>query len=478
MKGYKAYFDRQELSPQAHAGLLALERAKAHRKPRGSIFRRYGALAACCALIISLGIYGAGRLIPEPDGPVTPPDGAEDNILPGPEGNSGFTVGGDNNEHEMLFMIPAISYPLIEQENMTSPDFRHLPNNGCSFSVELNREDIVALLWGGYERMEEARGENEDIDLPWPLMWEGFTIFGKALYDNEGHLEQVNLWGESDSEQFDIQLAPGALPLTCIAIEGEETSTFNGVDIKGRSYHYDFDGSGVEDHRYESTFIAHDVGVRAQFTVKGEAAASDEAALDQCTLRSNLFIRWACIDPGLSLTHIEVCEDIPEWREEEFDSLDKALEETAFAPYLPAKAPVSGEFHGDLNYHEGARNILSVTWTRNYDNVTVSVSLPESNSDAPTPVDINVPESYDTRLYEIPWCDSVPEEYQLDFYSVTFRAQDMSLEAVEARQTGHDTGGVSFHFKVLHENGVLVSYSCDGMTAREVWQLVEPTLDN
>ncbi len=50
----------------------------------------------------------------------------------------------------------------------------------------------------------------------------------------------------------------------------------------------------------------------------------------------------------------------------------------------------------------------------------------------------------DGGLYEIPWCDSVPEEYVLGFYSVTCRARDMSLETVRARQAGKDTGGSSF----------------------------------
>ena len=121
--------------------------------------------------------------------------------------------------------------------------------------------------------------------------------------------------------------------------------------------------------------------------------------------------------------------------------------------------------------------MLFVRWSRGYDNVEAEVNFPEGNSTSHyEPVDINVPESYDARLYDIPWCDSVPEEYRMDFYSVTFRAEDMSLEAVMAREVPHDTGGSSFHFSVLHPNGVLVSYSCDGMTARQVWELVEGTL--
>ena len=94
-------------------------------------------------------------------------------------------------------------------------------------------------------------------------------------------------------------------------------------------------------------------------------------------------------------------------------------------------------------------------------------------------IDVSRPETYDTRLYEIPWCDSVPEEYISYFLSTpVFRAEDMSLAVVEARAVPHDTGGERFEFDVLHESGAVVRYSCDGMTARQVWELVEATLQS
>ena len=62
------------------------------------------------------------------------------------------------------------------------------------------------------------------------------------------------------------------------------------------------------------------------------------------------------------------------------------------------------------------------------------------------------------------------------FYKPAFRAKDMSFEVVQARMHGHDTGGEICHFYVIHENGVVVGYDCSGVTAQEVWDLVEPTL--
>lgn len=52
----------------------------------------------------------------------------------------------------------------------------------------------------------------------------------------------------------------------------------------------------------------------------------------------------------------------------------------------------------------------------------------------------------------------------------------MSLELVEARGREHDTGGMTYSFEVLHPDGTVVSYRCDALSARQVWELVEETL--
>ena len=52
----------------------------------------------------------------------------------------------------------------------------------------------------------------------------------------------------------------------------------------------------------------------------------------------------------------------------------------------------------------------------------------------------------------------------------------MSLEVIQARAVEKDTGGLSYHFQVLHPDHTLVTYDCDGLSAQQVWQLVSPTL--
>ena len=86
------------------------------------------------------------------------------------------------------------------------------------------------------------------------------------------------------------------------------------------------------------------------------------------------------------------------------------------------------------------------------------------------------PETYDLSLYPIPWCDSVPEKYRDTVDRPAFKAEDMSLAIVEARGREHDTGGMTYSFDVLHPDGTVVSYRCDGLTAAQVWAMVEETL--
>lgn len=180
-------------------------------------------------------------------------------------------------------------------------------------------------------------------------------------------------------------------------------------------------------------------------------------------------------DGGLYLEELLTSEDIPEWREAEFTNLAQARQEAEFAPYLPAE-DISGygEFYGRLSYQEGRENLLFVRWSRGYDDVEIDVYLDgKQHYDL---VDISNPASYDRRLYEIPLADTVPEEYRESVWMPTFRAEDMSLEIVQTRGRGKDTGGMSYQFGILHDDGTLVEYSCDGLTARQVWVMVEATL--
>lgn len=491
MKYYHSYMDRQEIPPELHEKLMNLDGPrKAPRHTRA----RYAALAACAVLVLGLGVWkglGAAKPLPAPNSDSRQPAGCThppaETDAADRGGLRGFVVHSPAEGDKLMFpMVPAIAYqdtgslPEIAASRAFAPG---------TFMVDLEFGDIQAIFWGPEGKPDSGHPKQEQGDLPWMLFWDGYTIRGTAWYDGQGNLSELTLYGEKDRAGFTLELRLGAMPFSCLVEPdcGDAVSEFNGVEVTGWSVVYDRDGDGRTDYICGSEFMTeNNIGVRfknANSPMQAEYGGDKDMELDGSRTFNSLFVRQA-LTGGLYLDHLMTNANIPAWRDETFDTLEQARREADFAPYLPTAEPEGysactgdKDFFARLSYQEGQQNMLFVRWSQGYDNVEVDVQFPEGDwSGACETVDISLPESYDTRLYGIPWYESVPEKYRAGFYDVTFRAEDMSLAAVEAREAPRDTGGVGFHFNVLHPNGVVVSYSCDGMTAQQVWEMVEGTL--
>ena len=257
-------------------------------------------------------------------------------------------------------------------------------------------------------------------------------------------------------------MSPDSIPSDCIVHDWEAVTEVssglkNGV-IKVSAYREEDENRTL----YHSAYERNGMWIRTVF-----------CSFENDPTLSNIFISMCAVNAGGLMTNT----NIPDWASAKLTSFTEALEYSEFAPYLPEREPVRGwEFEGSYSYQEGVKNGLSLFWSKGYDNINIRVALPEGKAESPSVVDINNTASYDTRLYEIPWCDSVPEEHRLDIYSPTFRAEDMSLEAVKARSVPHDTGGCSYNFKVFHGDGTLVSYSFDGVSAEDIWAAISPSV--
>lgn len=489
MEYYKKYMDRQEISPSAHEKLLNLEVPRRRSRP----WITYGALAACAALVLGAGLW---RLSPAPE-PLPSgsqlasdsPSVSED--VPPSSGTvymggweSGFVVNGPVEGGKLMFpMIPAIDYQDITSESDAAASRAFAPG---SFTVDLSKEDIQTIFWGPEGKPRADHPKAEQGDLPWTLFWEGYFLHGSAWYDNQGQLMELTIYGEQGRAEFTLELRLGALPFTCcIDLDrGDQLSQFNGVSVAGWSKTYDRDGDGATDYICGSEFMTQDnIGVRfvnQNSAMGAEYVPGGDMEPEGAQTFNALFVRQA-LTGGLYLDHLGTADTIPEWREEEFSALAQARQEEEFAPYLPTREPEgysayagNKEFYGRLSYQEGRKNTLFVRWSRGYDNVEVDVYRDGYYSYHLA--DVNEPASYDLRLYSIPWCDSVPEEYRETVNCPAFRAEDMSLSIVEARGHEKDTGGLSFDFDVVHPDGTAVSYRCDGLTAEQVWAMVEEAL--
>lgn len=489
MNAYCRYMDRQVLSPTAHAKLLALEAPAKRKAParHKAPWMAYGSLAAALLLAVGLGFYGLrGGAAPGPQPPtlslVTP---SQDPAQEDQSGHSFVAQGPENSAKLMFPNVHAVDYADVSGQPELAFSIARTPG---SFDVELTREDILKIFWGPEGKPQPVNRKADTGDFPLFLMnWQGYEISGTAMYNEKGELWQLNIYGECEGDSFTLMAAPGHIPPTCCVESGAVVTKVIDTEVSGWYRSYDQDGDGALEHVCTSEFLVNGVGYRFENVNAGGMRAGEDQATDLggAQLFNAMVVNHFCRSGAFYLDDLAHCDDIPAWREEKFEALEQARAEEKFAPYLPVGDPVTFglpshyEFEGRLSYHQERYDRLSVRWSRGYDDIVVTAWLPEGQDRYPqseATVDVSVPASYDWRLYDGPICDTVPQEYQMDFYMPTFRAEDMSLEVVKARGHEKDTGGTAYCFRVRHDNGVVVDYDCSAVPAEYVWSLVEATL--
>lgn len=459
MKYYNQYMDSQQVAPDFHRTLCELQ-----PRPRRSHVRQAVALAACGAaacLALYVGLSPASAPNQVASDAIVP--GIQDTI--GPGDSSGYLVPDSGQGTTNFFCMGGIDY--VPWETEVDGSLRYDIQEG-SFGRTLTQEQLFDLFW--------PDGEEEGI--PWTLFWDGYTLKADAIYDKEGSLLWVTVVGSKGDAHFSLQLAPDQLPPTCVAGTEPVYYDYFDTEIAAWTSTGDWNNDGAEETRVTIQAVKDGIGVR--FVNYGQTnEAGEDTALDF----NSLFVNRTFAGEGIQLTldHLRTTTDIPDWRADTFSSLEEARQETAFAPYLPASAPAGyGEFKGKLSYQEGVRNTLFLRWSRGYSDVTVRVSLPEGGAPEEEPVDVSTPAAYDVRLYSIPWCDSVPEEYRNSVSSPTFRAQDMTREIIAARslsyQDAGDIDGPRINFTIRYSDGTEAEYTSKGLSEDALWAMISPTL--
>ena len=323
MKQYKSYMDRQEISPAVHENLVNLEAGKKSARP----WMRYGALAACAALIIGVGVW---KLAPAPaqyNGVNGVGDSSDrEEVLYGQPGlsfDAGFVVSSPAESDKLMFpMIPGINYQDITDRPDAALSRAYMPG---SFMVDLEKEDIQTIFWGPEGKPEVSHPKTEQGDLPWMLFWDGYTLQGRAWYDGQGQLMELTIWGENGRYDFELELRLGGLPFTCCIDmdRGDEISEFNGVKVAGWSKVFGRDG----DHYIcGSEFMTkNDIGVRfvnRNSSVQSEHVPDEDTDLERAQTFNALFVLQALTEGGgLHLDHLKTAEHVPAWREESFSTL-------------------------------------------------------------------------------------------------------------------------------------------------------------
>lgn len=138
---------------------------------------------------------------------------------------------------------------------------------------------------------------------------------------------------------------------------------------------------------------------------------------------------------------------------------------------LPTVLPEGYSFESAYYYEE--ENSLSVCWTRGMDSIMLSLEYVDAEEAELT--DISKPESYDERLYEIPFAETVPREYWETMNNPVFAWEDFSLDIIRSRVLagGGDSGDTSTprgNFAVLYPEGMLIRFNGRG-TPEQIWEL-------
>ena len=151
----------------------------------------------------------------------------------------------------------------------------------------------------------------------------------------------------------------------------------------------------------------------------------------------------------------------------------EARSEGVFGAYIPEEIPGGYTFEAARSSTDG----LNVTWTRGMDYIMIFLSAAqEENLET---VDVVKTETYDVRLYEIPYGETVPAEYREVFDDPLFAAEDLSLDVVSSRmksvQDAGDTDTPRGNFSVLFPDGVVLRFNGRG-TAEEIWNMLDSVL--
>lgn len=151
----------------------------------------------------------------------------------------------------------------------------------------------------------------------------------------------------------------------------------------------------------------------------------------------------------------------------------EARSEGVFGAYIPEEIPGGYSFEAARSSTDG----LNVTWTRGMDYIMIFLSAAQEE-DLET-VDVEKTETYDVRLYEIPYGETVPAEYREVFDDPLFAAEDLSLDVVSSRmksvQDAGDTDTPRGNFSVLFPDGVVFRFNGRG-TAEEIWNMLDSVM--
>lgn len=149
----------------------------------------------------------------------------------------------------------------------------------------------------------------------------------------------------------------------------------------------------------------------------------------------------------------------------------EARELEGIGGYIPDALPGGYEFYNAYSNQDLEEQNLTICWTRGMDAIILHLEITDRELRT---VDVENRETYDERLYEIPYGETVPAEYREIFNNPVFSWEDLNLEIIKCRmsvvQDTGDTATPRGKFKVFYPGNALISFNGRG-TAEEIWEM-------
>ena len=272
MDKYQKYMDSAEPSAEFQKKLKGMSAPK-----KAPVWQRYGAMAAALALVIGLGGWGISKLPGRNDvgeiGEPVPEIGEVVAPIPRPDPMPDITpqAGGyevSNGESVSWYMLPYIEYgqvPVDAKVDIALPV--------GVYRRDLTREELAALLDG-------------ETNLTQHLNWGGYELYAFAMLNRDGSLWQLYIGGskgDSGYEHFELQIRPGALPVSCLVyMDGGEVNEIWGTEVTAEAH----DGTNASSRRL--SFLHGDYGYRFEIT------GTDIEAVEEIAARTVRFFVLDC----------------------------------------------------------------------------------------------------------------------------------------------------------------------------------------
>jgi len=282
---------------------------------------------------------------------------------------------------------------------------------------------------------------------------------GVALFNIDAHIVSA-----SGFKTY-IQIAPDKV-IVDYRLEGEtKTSDVLGTAVTAGYFETKPNSKGFRNVIYFAAFKLSDV---AYYVELGGAEAEKEALKNEISELIGLLIEGGAAD--LDVFHPVV----PELREDQL-SLDEARADADYGAYLPTTLPDGFVFEDALRYINQEHNALHVNWTKGMGYINWRVSLLDDN-DKTRITSVADTKNYDLTLYPIPRADSVPDELREIVNDPIFLADELTLEAVQARtyevSDSGDELSPRMRFSVLFGD-ILVELSIKGASSEVMFDILQ-----